>query len=151
MKVYIMKNKILLVLTIFMVILAISCYIVYQYRLNIIENQKINNQYKSYYQAQVLGTELVSIINETEDINSKNEILKNDEGLYIDNQDNSIKMYIEFIYKDEYKTLEIEKILKDGIENFIKNYGAQSFKCTKITYHEKTKNVKEITFTEINN
>ena len=149
--VYIMKNKILLVLTIFMVILAISCYIVYQYRLNIIENQKINNQYKSYYQAQVLGTELVSIINETEDINSKNEILKNDEGLYIDNQDNSIKMYIEFIYKDEYKTLEIEKILKDGIENFIKNYGAQSFKCTKITYHEKTKNVKEITFTEINN
>ncbi len=146
-----MKNKILLVLTIFMVILAISCYIVYQYRLNIIENQKINNQYKSYYQAQVLGTELVSIINETEDINSKNEILKNDEGLYIDNQDNSIKMYIEFIYKDEYKTLEIEKILKDGIENFIKNYGAQSFKCTKITYHEKTKNVKEITFTEINN
>ena len=146
-----MKNKILLVLTIFMVILAISCYIVYQYRLNIIENQKINNQYKSYYQAQVLGTELVSIINETEDINSKNEILKNDEGLYIDNQDNSIKMYIEFIYKDEYKTLEIEKILKDGIENFIKNYGAQSFKCTKITYHEKTKNVKEIIFTEINN
>ena len=146
-----MKNKILLVLTIFMVILAISCYVVYQYRLNIIENQKINNQYKSYYQAQVLGTELVSIINETEDINSKNEILKNDEGLYIDNQDNSIKMYIEFIYKDEYKTLEIEKILKDGIENFIKNYGAQSFKCTKITYHEKTKNVKEITFTEINN
>ena len=151
MKVYIMKNKILLVLTIFMVILAISCYIVYQYRSNIIENQKINNQYKSYYQAQVLGTELVSIINETEDINSKNEILKNDEGLYIDNQENSIKMYIEFIYKDEYKTLEIEKILKDGIENFIKNYGAQSFKCTKITYHEKTKNVKEITFTEINN
>ena len=94
-----MKNKILLVLTIFMVILAISCYIVYQYRLNIIENQKINNQYKSYYQAQVLGTELVSIINETEDINSKNEILKNDEGLYIDNQDNSIKMYIEFYIK----------------------------------------------------
>ncbi len=146
-----MKNKILLVLTIFMVILAISCYIVYQYRSNIIENKKINNQYKSYYQAQVLGTELVSIINETEDINSKNEILKNDEGLYIDNQENSIKMYIEFIYKDEYKVLEIEKILKDGIENFIKNYGAQSFKCTKITYHEKTKNVKEITFTEINN
>ena len=146
-----MKNKILLVLTIFMVILAISCYIVYQYRLNIIENQKINNQYKSYYQAQVLGTELVSIINETEDINSKNEILKNDEGLYIDNQDNSIKMYIEFIYKDEYKTLEIEKILKDGIENFIKSYSTASFKCTKITYHEKTKNVKEITFTEINN
>ena len=100
-----MKNKILLVLTIFMVILAISCYIVYQYRLNIIENQKINNQYKSYYQAQVLGTELVSIINETEDINSKNEILKNDEGLYIDNQDNSIKMYIELIYKDEYKLI----------------------------------------------
>ena len=148
MKVNLMKNKILLILIIFMVILAIITYIIYNYRINLQEIQKINNEYITYSKAQMLGTELVSIMNRTQDINTKNEIQKDDEGLYIDNGENSIKVYVKLIYKDDYSTIEIEKILNNGIENFINSYSTADFECTEITYHEKTGNVKSLTFTE---
>lgn len=114
------------------------------------EAQKINNEYKSYYDLQMLGTELVSIINRTEDINEKYGVQKDENGLYIENDNNSIKIYINFIYKDDYTTLEAEKIANDGVENFIKTYSTASFKCTDISYHDKTNNVKSLTFTETN-
>ena len=56
-----MKNKILLILIIFMVILAAITYIFYNYRIEVKEAQKTNNEYKSYYKKEMLGTELVSI------------------------------------------------------------------------------------------
>ena len=57
-----MKNKILLVLIIFMAITSAITYVIYNYRMEIKEAQKTNNEYKSYYQAKMLGTELVSIM-----------------------------------------------------------------------------------------
>ena len=145
-----MKNRILLIAIIFIIILSVSIYIVYNYREQTLQSQKINTEYKSYYNVQMLGTELVSIINRTEDTNKKNGIEKDENGLYIENDNNSIKLYIQFKYKDEYTTLEAEKIANDGVENFIRTYGTASFKCTDISYHEKTDNVKALTFTETN-
>ena len=40
-----MKNKILIILVVFMVILAIVTYGIYNYRKQIVESQKINNTY----------------------------------------------------------------------------------------------------------
>ena len=72
--------------------------------------------------------------------------------MYIENDKNSIKIYIEFLYdEDEIRTIEMEKIENNGIDQFINVYSTASFKCTKITYHEKTNNVKSLTFTEIKN
>lgn len=143
-----MKNKILLILIIFMSIIAVISYIIYNYRINLQEVQRINNEFKSYAEAQMLGTELVSVINRVQDINSKNNIEKDSDGLYIENEENSIKMYIKLKYEDDYSVLEVERILNNGIENFIKNYSTASFKCEEITYHEKTGNVKSLTFIE---
>lgn len=143
-----MKNRIILILIIFLIILSISIYYIYNYRRQAIEAQKINNEYKAYYNMQMLGTELVSILNKTADINEKNEITKDNEGRYIDNDINSIKIYIKLKYKEDYQIIEMEKILNNGIEKFIKSYAAASFKCTDIGYHNKTKNVKELVFTE---
>lgn len=143
-----MKNKILLILIIFLIILSISIYFVYNYRKNALQAQKINNEYKAYYNMQMLGTELVSILNKTADINEKNEIQKDSQGLYIDNNINSIKIYIKLKYKEDYEIIEMEKILNNGVENFIKSYAAASFKCESISYHEKTKSVKDLTFIE---
>ena len=146
-----MKNKILLILIIFMCILLLAGYFVYNYRMNIAESQKTNKEYSAFYNAQMLGTELISLVNKTMDVNEKNNIQKDENGLYIENDTNSIKLYISFKYKDDYKTIEMEKIANAGIENFIKTYSTASFKCTNIGYHEKTKNVKELTFTETDN
>lgn len=144
-----MKNRILIILFIFFIVLVISGYAVYNYRTSIVESQKINNEYKKYYNIQVLGNELISIINKTIDINEKYGIQKNENGQYIENDTSSIKLYIKFKYKDDYKNVTMEDISKGGIENFMKVYGAASFKCTELTYHEKSKNVKSVTFTEI--
>ena len=133
-----------------MVVLAIAVYGIYKYQIRNQEIQKTNNEYKSYYNVQMLGTELISIINKTEDTNEKYGISKNEEGLYIENDNNSIKIYIEFKYGDEYRTLEMERFINNGIENFIKVYSTASFKCTNISYHDKTNNVKALTFTETN-
>ena len=131
-----------------MVVLAISLYFIYNYRSSVQEAQKINNEYKSYYSMQILGTDLVSIMNRTEDVNSKYGITKDEDGMYIENNTNSIKIYINFKYEDDYRTLEMEKILNNGTQNFIKVYSTASFKCTDISYHNKTNNVKALTFTE---
>lgn len=143
-----MKNKFLIILLAFAVILAIVAFTIYNYRKSTIEAQKINNEYKSYYNTQILGTDLISIINKTIDYNERNKVNKNDEGLYIENNVDSIKIHIKFKYKDDYKTIEMEQIAKNGTENFIKAYSTASFKCTDIEFHNKNKNVKELTFIE---
>lgn len=144
-----MKNKILLIVVIFIIILTISIYFVYTYQNNYIETQKINNSYKKYENIEINGTELVSVMNMTQDYNEKSNIDKSENSSYIENDKNSIKMYIQLIYNEEYKTYEIERILNNGIDNFIKVFGTSKFKCTSLNYHEKTGSVKDITFTEI--
>ena len=144
-----MKNKVLLILLIFVVILIVTVYGIYTYRRNSLESQKINTEYKSYYNVQIIGSELLSIINKTEDIDEQYGIQKDQEGMYIENATNSIKIYVKFKYKDDYRVLEMEKIINGGIENFAKAYSTADFVCTEINYHEKTNNVKALTFTEV--
>lgn len=145
-----MKNKILLILTIFTCVLLVVAYYVYSYRSSIAESQKMNREYEQYQDSQMLGSELISLINKTVDVNTDLGIEKDQDGLFIDNGENSIKIYVNFVYEDDYRTLEMEKIYNNGAENFMKVYSTASFKCTEFTKHEKTNNVKSLTFTETN-
>ncbi len=143
-----MKNKIIIIVIIFLIILSVSAYMVYNYRKSVISSQKVNESYKAYYNTEILGTELISVINKTVDFNEQNGIQKDENGMYIENDNNSIKIYISFKYEDDYQTVEMEKISNNGTDNFRKVYSTASFKCTEISYHDKTKNVKALTFTE---
>ena len=143
-----MKNKIIIIVIIFSIILSVSAYMVYNYRKSVISSQKVNETYKAYYDTEILGTELISVINKTVDFNEQNGIQKDENGMYIENDNNSIKIYISFKYEDDYQTVEMEKISNNGTDNFRKVYSTASFKCTEISYHDKTKNVKALTFTE---
>lgn len=143
-----MKNKIIIIVIIFSIILSVSAYMVYNYRKSVISSQKVNESYKAYYDTEILGTELISVINKTVDFNEQNGIQKDENGMYIENDNNSIKIYISFKYEDDYQTVEMEKISNNGTDNFRKVYSTASFKCTEISYHDKTKNVKALTFTE---
>ncbi len=145
-----MKKTIYIILLIFIIVLVITIQYVYNYRSAKIAEQKINNEYNSYYNKQVLGTELISIINRTIDVNNQNGIAK-DNNYYIDNENNSIQIYVVFVYKDKTKTIKMEDIEKSGTEAFIKRYSTESFKCTNIDNHKKTKNVKSLTFEEVTN
>lgn len=144
-----MKKRFFIILFIFLILIIIVSYAVYNYRSQLLEAQRINSQYEEYSNIDILGTELVSIINKTMDINAKYQIAKNADGTYIENDSNSIKLYIVFNYKEETKTVTMESIYNAGIENFIKTYSTASFKCTNIEYHNKTNNIKSITFSEV--
>lgn len=144
-----MKKTILTIMIIFFVILVVATVSVYNYRKSVIASQEINESYKSYANIQILGSQLISIINRTIDINEQAGIEKDEDGLYIDNGENSIEIYVEFIYGDDTTTVQMEKIADGGTEAFVKVYSTASFQCTDISYHEKTNNVKSLTFTEI--
>ena len=137
-----MKKIIICILSIFLIIICIVVYGVYQKNENTAQIGVDNKTYESYENKEVLGTDIISIINKATDSNKIGE-----DGNYIDNGKNSIRIEIKFLELD--KVITMERINNVGIEKFWSNYGALSFKCTKIEYHEKTHRVKYMYFEEV--
>lgn len=142
-----MKKIIICILSIFLIIICIVVYGVYQKNENTAQIGVDNKTYESYENKEVLGTDIISIINKATDSNEKNDIKIGEDGNYIDNGKNSIRIEIKFLELD--KVITMERINNVGIEKFWSNYGALSFKCTKIEYHEKTHRVKYMYFEEV--
>ena len=142
-----MKKIIICILSIFLIIICIVVYGVYQKNENTAQIGVDNKTYESYENKEVLGTDIISIINKATDSNKKNDIKIGEDGNYIDNGKNSIRIEIKFLELD--KVITMERINNVGIEIFWSNYGALSFKCTKIEYHEKTHRVKYMYFEEV--
>ena len=142
-----MKKIIICILSIFLIIICIVVYGVYQKNENTAQIGVDNKTYESYENKEVLGTDIISIINKATDSNKKNDIKIGEDGNYIDNGKNSIIIEIKFLELD--KVITMERINNVGIEKFWSNYGALSFKCTKIEYHEKTHRVKYMYFEEV--
>ena len=142
-----MKKIIICILSVFLVVICIVSYSVYQKNENTAQIGIDNKTYESYYNKEVLGTDIISIINKAIDSNEKNDIKIGKDGNYIEDEKNSIRIEIKF--KELDKVITMERINNVGIEKFWSNYGALSFKCTKIEYHEKTHRVKYMYFEEI--
>ncbi len=142
-----MKKILICILSVFLVIICIVGYSVYSKNENTAQISVDNKTYESYYNKEVLGTDIISIINKATDSNEKNDIKIDEDGNYIDNGKNSIRIEIKFLELD--KVITMERINNVGIEKFWSNYGALSFKCTKIEYHEKTHRVKYMYFEEV--
>ena len=142
-----MKKIIICILSIFLIIICIVVYGVYQKNENTAQIGVDNKTYESYENKEVLGTDIISIINKATDSNKKNDIKIGEDGNYIDNGKNSIRIEIKFLELD--KVITMERINNVGIEKFWSNYGALRFKCTKIEYHEKTHRVKYMYFEEV--
>lgn len=144
-----MKNRFFTILGVLLLITLLTAYGIYSYRNSIMQAQKINKQYEEYKNIEILGTELISMINKTIDTNIKNGVERDSNHYFVDNGDNTITIYIKFIYKNDTKTVQMEDLEKSGTEAFVKTYSTASFKCTEINYHTKTKNVKSLVFEEI--
>lgn len=142
-----MKKIIICILSIFLIIICIVVYGVYQKNDNTAQIGVDNKTYESYNNKEVLGTDIISIINKATDSNKKNDIKMGKDGNYIEDEKNSIRIEIKF--KELDKVITMERINNVGIEKFWSNYGALSFKCTKIEYHEKTHRVKYMYFEEV--
>lgn len=122
----------------------------YLYLVGKSNNNAINKHniiFENCYQREIYGSEVATIINKAIDSNEKNDIPKTQDGKYIENDTNSIKISIKMIDNDNIYTM--EAIYDNKISEFIKYYNQIKFKCTDIKYHKNTNMVKTLLFEQV--
>lgn len=124
-----MKKTILLILAILAIIIATISYLYMTNKANYEMAQKQNVQYESYYQQEIYGPDLATLINKAVDDNNKNDVEKTKKGKYIENTTNSINIDIKFT--DDNTIHAMEEIYNGGISTFIQYYNQIKFKCTR--------------------
>lgn len=139
-------KKLFIFLTIVLVIVAIIGfkYISYKNEYNMIQSE--NAEFEKYKDEEVYGLTVGTVINKAIDYNTKNKIEKSDNGEFVQNDENSIKIELHMIENEKEYELQMEKIYNAGTEQFVQYYGNIKFKCSKIEYHKKTGRVKYILF-----
>lgn len=141
-----MKKLAIFFLTIIVIIVGIS-YMYMNYKANYYINQKENYQFSSYYNKELKGNEIATLINKAYDNNLSNNVAKDKKGKFIENDNNSIKMDIKMLDID--KTYDMETLNSGGMDKFVQYYGQITFKCTKIDYHSSTGKVKYMLIEQI--
>lgn len=134
----------------FVVIIIIVSIVAVEYSSYKVEKDTImqeNAEFEQYKDKEIYGLDLATIINKVMDKNIKNEISKDDKGMFIENNTNSIKM--EIYMTDNEQTYRAETFYNNGIEEFMQYYRDIKFKCSKIEYHEKTNKIKYLYFEQV--
>lgn len=128
------KNIIYIVIALIIIIVPIMI-IVSNYKQTQNEINKFNLIYEKYKTGKYYGSEIGSIINNAINNNEKNEIEKDENGFYIDDDKYCIKILIQLKSDEELKTYEMENLEKLGIDRFVKNFNLEQFECSEITYN----------------
>lgn len=134
-----------LIVVIVIVIVVAMAYINYKATLNNIKEDNFTFEY--YNQKEILGTEVATLINKAVDNNIKFNVSKDENGKYIENNENSINIQIYIL--DNETTYDMEAIYSGGIDKFVQNFGSIKFKCTNLEYHDITKRVKKVYFEQV--
>ena len=142
-------KKIFIFIAIIVIILAIIGvkYMSYKSEYNVIKRE--NADFEKYKDQEVYGLDVASIINKAVDKNTKNKIAKDENGNFIQNDENSIE--VEIYMTDNETIYKMEAIHNVGTEQFVQYYGEIKFKCSKIEYHKNTGRIKYILFEQLEN
>ncbi len=142
-----MGKTLLLIFTIFVVVLGITYGFVLSQSKKSNEIYLANKYYEDYLNSTVSGTELATIIGKAIEQNINNRILKDQNGMFKENDTNSVKIYLVMGSKNQ--SYPMEAVFKGGIDEFVKYNGEIYFRCTNIEHHKKSGLVSKITFAEI--
>ncbi len=142
-----MKKTFFLVLSVIAFILLIVFRSLFSKQLSNNKTQNKNIDFEVYLGKQITGNEVTTIINKAINENENNHINKDENGYYIENEENSIKITIKMTSVG--KDYIMEEFYKNDITKFVKNFSIIKFECSKIEYHEKTGNIKRIIITEL--
>lgn len=137
-------KKIIAFLILIATILVLLVIKFYDYKAEYSKIKGRNVQYESYYQKELSGIDVATIVNRAVNDNETNNIKKDSKGFYIDNQADSIKVEVKITDNDTIYSM--ETLYNGGMANFVKYYGNIDFECTKIDYHSKTKKIKYMLF-----
>jgi len=139
-----MMKKILILLSIVVIIVAIVIVKYSSYKIGYNQILSENAKFEEYKDKEIYGLDVATIINKAVDKNTKNEISKDENGVFIPNDSNSIE--IEIYMKDNETKYKMETFYNAGTEQFIKYYSDIKFKCSKMEYHKDTGRIKYILF-----
>lgn len=132
-----MKRNIIFIFSIIIILIAIFFY----WYTNTMKEKRItknyNSEYEIYSNAELDGLEITTIINKAINNNEKYSIEKDKKKLYINDNKNSIKVFVKV--KKDSDFYPMEAFYEAGINEFTKAYGQAKFKCTSIEYHENNK------------
>lgn len=140
-------KKIAIFFTIIIIILCGISYLYLNYKSKYNISKKANLEFEKYLNEEVYGTDLTTIINRAVDNNERNEVEKNNKGIYLNNDTNSISIEIKMTDNDA--IYQMETIYNSGIQNFINYYSNIKFKCVEIKYHNSSNKVKYMLFEQI--
>lgn len=132
-----MKRTIVFILCILIIILSIfwTKYMEYKNEQSLIQEHNI--EYEKYLNKQITGRELTTTINRAVNNNEENYVSKDEQGFYIEDDTNSVKIEIKITDNDT--TYQMETLYNGGMVNFIQYYNEIYFECTNIDYNSKGK------------
>lgn len=142
-----MKKLNLSLLAISIIIISIVGIKYYSYMIERNNLMKENAEYEQYLDKEVYGIDIASLINRIVNLNEKNEIEKDANGIYIQNDEDSIE--VEIYMEDNETTYKMEVFYNAGTEQFLPYYGNIKFKCSKIEYHKNTGKIKYMLFEQL--
>ena len=130
-----MKKTITFIICVVIIILSVfgNKYLNYREEKSLIKKE--NLEYETYLNKEVSGRDLTTAINRAVNSNEKNKVSKDENGLYTNNDINSIS--IEIKISDNDQTYKMETLYNGGMVTFIQYYGDISFECKKIDYNSK--------------
>lgn len=143
-----MKKTLVLILVILCIIVGVIFIKYNNYKMQKDEIKKFNSFYENYNKDGLNGLDITTVINKARSNNDKYEIPKDEEGLYVLDDEYSVEIYVTMIINDT--TYRMERITNLGIDSFIVYFGEVGFKCTDIKYHEKTGRIASMTFEATN-
>ena len=128
-----MRKNVVTVVGIMLIIasIIIGKYLNYKVKINEIKSQ--NLEYEYFYQKEVFGTEIATVINSAIDQNEKNDVPKDKNGKYIQNDVNSIK--VEVHITDNETLYDMETLYTKTMTTFVQYYNSVKFKCTDLKYN----------------
>lgn len=142
-----MKKTIIVLICIFIAII-ISLYTYYQSTQSALQGvKKFNYQFEQYFDKEIYGADVVTIMSKAIDNNNKYDIARNEENKFIEDNKYCLKVMIKF--KDVDQTFDMESIEKAGIEGFMQNFSKSTFKVIEHDYNEASKRIGKIVIEEI--
>ena len=140
-----MKKSLILIIIILIVIVVSFVLNYKEYEINQIDLKNFNLGYEKFNADNLNGLDLITVMNLATSNNEKYEIPKDENGLYILDDENSIEIYVTMIINNE--TYRMERFTTEGKNSeFIRLFGDVNFKCTDIKYHQKNGRVASMIF-----
>lgn len=130
-----MKKIIIFIMLIVIIVVSIFSTKYISYKINLDKIKENNLEFEYYLNKQVNGNDIVTLINKAVNSNEKNKVAKNEKGLYIQNNINSIKIQVTTIDLGEEITYDMESFYNNGMAKFNTLYSSIMFECTKIEYN----------------